>query len=117
MTTAVLMFWTIDYLCLAALVAGALLVVVFRNLNSSVMALSAVGTVLTVLFIVLGAPDDALSQIVVGAVALPTLYLVAIGKARSAVQPAEEESLGEEEGSGGEGSGAAGQVRGSDVSA
>jgi hypothetical protein len=39
-------FWAIDYLCLGVLVVAAILVVLFRNLNSSVMALSALGTVL-----------------------------------------------------------------------
>jgi energy-converting hydrogenase B subunit D len=47
-----------------------------------VMALSAAGTVMSLLFVVLGAPDDAHSEIVVGAIALPALYLVAIGKTR-----------------------------------
>jgi uncharacterized MnhB-related membrane protein len=56
-----------------------------------------VGTVLTVLFVVLGAPDDAHSEIVVGAIALPTLYLVAIGKARAAVEEATEDDLEEED--------------------
>jgi len=32
---------------------------------------------------VLGAPDVAHSEVVVGAIALPVLYLVAIGKART----------------------------------
>ena len=44
------------------------------------MALSALGTVMSVLFVVLGAPDDAHSEVVVGAIALPVLYLIAIGK-------------------------------------
>ncbi|MDQ6649493.1 MAG: DUF4040 domain-containing protein, partial [Actinomycetota bacterium] len=50
-----------------------------------VMALSALGTLLSVLFVVLGAPDDAHSEVVVGAIALPILYLVTIGKTRSDV--------------------------------
>jgi uncharacterized MnhB-related membrane protein len=89
--------WAIDYLCLALILACALFLVVARNLNAAVVALSGVGTVLTVLFIVLGAPDDAHSEIVVGAIALPTLYLVAIGKARAAVEEATEDDLGEED--------------------
>jgi hypothetical protein len=35
--------------------------------------------------VVLGAPDVAHSEVVVGAIALPVLYLVAIGKARTDV--------------------------------
>jgi hypothetical protein len=38
-----------------------------------------------VLFVVLGAPDDAQAEVVVGAIALPTLYLIAIGKSRTDV--------------------------------
>jgi uncharacterized MnhB-related membrane protein len=87
-------FWVLDYLCLAAILGGALLVLRLPNLNAAVAALSAVGTVLSLLFVVLGAPDDAHSEIVVGAIALPTLYLVAIGKARSHVS--DESELGEQ---------------------
>ena len=92
------MFWAIDYLCLALVLAAGVAVIRVKNLNAAVMALSAIGTVLTVLFVVLGAPDDAHSEIVVGAIALPTLYLIAIGKARVAVQSSQEASLGEEAG-------------------
>jgi energy-converting hydrogenase B subunit D len=78
-------FWILDFLCLAGVLAAAVLVVRLRNLNGAVMALSAVGTVLSLLFVILGAPDDAHSEVVVGAIALPTLYLVAIGKTRTDV--------------------------------
>ena len=78
-------FWALDYLLLALILAAAVLVVALRNLSGAVMALSAVGTMLSVLFVVLGAPDDAHSEVVVGAIALPVLYLVAIGKARTDV--------------------------------
>lgn len=91
-------FWLLDYLCLAAILAAGVLVVRLRNLNGAVAALSAVGTVLTLLFVVLGAPDDAHSEVVVGAIALPVLYLIAIGKTRTDVTDRGE--LGEEEDSG-----------------
>ena len=78
-------FWALDYLLLALMLAAAVLVVRLRNLNGAVMALSAVGTLLSVSFVVLGAPDVAHSEVVVGAIALPVLYLVAIGKARGDV--------------------------------
>jgi energy-converting hydrogenase B subunit D len=78
-------FWALDDLCLVLVLAAAVMVVRSRNLNAAVMALSAVGTVLTLLFVVLGAPDDALSEVVVGTIALPTLYLIAIGKTRTDV--------------------------------
>jgi energy-converting hydrogenase B subunit D len=89
-------FWIVDYLCLAALLVSAVLVVVLRNLNGAVMALSALGTTLAVLFVVLGAPDVAQSEVVVGAIALPVLYLIAIGKIRADVR--DEAELGENEG-------------------
>lgn len=78
-------FWVLDYLLLALILTSAVLVVRLRNLNGAVMALSAAGTLLAVLFIVLGAPDVAHSEVVVGAIALPVLYLVAIGKSRTMV--------------------------------
>lgn len=87
------MFWVIDYACLAAILACAVAVVRIRNLNGAVMALSGVGTILSLLFVVLGAPDDAQAEVVVGAIALPTLYLIAIGKVRTAVN--DEGDLGE----------------------
>ncbi len=91
-------FWVLNLLCLAAVLVAAVLVVTLENLNASVMALSAVGTVLALLFVVLDAPDVAHSQVVVGAIALPVLYLLAIGKTRLVVEEAPElgEELGEE---------------------
>lgn len=79
------MFWVIDYACLAGILACALVVVLTPDLNGAVMALSGVGTILSLLFVVLGAPDDAHAEVVVGAIALPTLYLIAIGKIRTAL--------------------------------
>jgi uncharacterized MnhB-related membrane protein len=87
-------FWILDYLLIVLALASAVLVVRLRNLNGAVMALSGVGTMLSVLFVVLGAPDVAHSEVVVGAIALPVLYLVAIGKARTVI---DEPDLGETE--------------------
>jgi energy-converting hydrogenase B subunit D len=78
-------FWVLDYLCLAGILVSAALVVRLCNLNGAVMALSGIGTMLTLLFVLLGAPDVAHSEVVVGAIALPVLYLVAIGKTRTDV--------------------------------
>jgi energy-converting hydrogenase B subunit D len=89
-------FWALDYACLIAIVVAAVLVVRIRSLAGAAMALSALGTVFSVLFVVLGAPDDAQAEVVVGAIALPTLYLIAIGKSRTDVSDAGE--LGEPEG-------------------
>ena len=88
------MFWLIDYLLVGLVVTTAILVVRIVNLGGAVMALSAMGVALSLLFVVLGAPDDAHAEIVVGAIALPTLYLIAIGKIRTAV--ADEPELGED---------------------
>lgn len=88
-------FWILDYLCLAAILASAVAVVLLRNLNGAVMGLSAMGTILALLFVVLGAPDVAQSEIAVGAIALPVLYLIAIGKIRTDV--ADRGELGEQE--------------------
>ena len=79
------LFWALDYLVLALIVIAAVLVVKLRNLNGAVMALSGVGTMLSLIFVVLGAPDDAHSEVVVGAIALPALYLIAIAKVRTDV--------------------------------
>lgn len=78
-------FWVLDYLCLAIVTACAALVVSLRSLTGAVMALSAMGTVLGVLFVILAAPDVALAAVVVGAIAQPVLYLIAIGKIRTDV--------------------------------
>ena len=86
-------FWAIDLACLAAILVSAVLVVTIRNLNGAVMALSAVGVVLSLLFVVLGAPDVAHSEVVVGAIAPPVLYLLAIGKGRAEVP--DRDDLGE----------------------
>ena len=94
-------FWILDLGCLAAILVAAVLVVRLRNLNGAVMALSAVGTVLSLTFVILGAPDVAHSQVVVGAIALPVLYLIAIGKTRADIPDRGE--LGEEESDDGRG--------------
>jgi energy-converting hydrogenase B subunit D len=78
-------FWLLDYLLVALVVACAVLVVTIKNLSGAVMALSAMGTVLGVLFVVLAAPDVAHAEVIVGAIALPVLYLVALGKLRTDV--------------------------------
>jgi len=85
----------LDYLILALLVMSALLVLWLRNLNGAAMALSATGTLLAVLFVVLGAPDVAHAEVAVGAIALPVLYLVAIGKSRTVVDDPELGETGE----------------------
>jgi uncharacterized MnhB-related membrane protein len=87
--------WILDYLCLGIIVAAAVLVTILRNLSGSVMALSALGTAASVLFLVLAAPDVAQAEVVVGTIALPVLYLIAIGKLRTDVP--DRGGLGEDE--------------------
>ena len=92
-------FWVLDYLVLALILGSAVVVVRITNLPGATMALSAVGTFLAVLFVVLGAPDDAHSEVVVGAIALPVLYLAAIAKVRAHVlDEGELREEGEDEG-------------------
>lgn len=79
-------FWVLDISCLVAVLGCAVLVVNVRNLAGAAMSLSAMGMVLTLVFVVLGAPDDAHSEAVVGAIALPAVYLIAIGKVRADVR-------------------------------
>jgi uncharacterized MnhB-related membrane protein len=92
-------FWVLDYLVLAVILGSAVLVLRIANLPGATMALSAVGTFLSLLFVVLGAPDDAHSEVVVGAIALPVLYLAAIAKVRAHVlDEGELREEGEDEG-------------------
>lgn len=88
-------FWIIDLLCLAVILASAVLVVSLRNRIASVIALSAMGTTLGLLFVVLNAPDVAHAEIVVGSIATPVLYLIAVSKIRTDVpeQEASNESV------------------------
>ncbi|HEX2902597.1 MAG TPA: DUF4040 domain-containing protein [Jatrophihabitans sp.] len=78
-------FWTIDLLCLLMILLSAVLVLTLRNRVASVLALSGLGTGLGLLFVVLAAPDVAHAEIIVGTIATPTLYLIAISKLRADV--------------------------------
>lgn len=77
--------WALDLLCLAGILASAVLVIALANPLPAVMALSAMGTILGTLFVILAAPDVALAEVVVGAIATPVLYLIALGKIRTDV--------------------------------
>ncbi|MDQ4058172.1 MAG: DUF4040 domain-containing protein [Actinomycetota bacterium] len=61
---------------------GALGLVTTRDPVSQAIAASFYGLLLAVLFFVFQAPDVALSQIVVGAVATPLMILLALAKVR-----------------------------------
>ena len=62
---------------------GATATVLTRDLVRLAMVSSTYGVTLVVLFVVLQAPDVALSELVVGAVALPLVVLVAVVLQRS----------------------------------
>lgn len=62
---------------------GATAVVLSRDVLRMVVVNGMYGLVLAVLFVVLGAPDVALSMLVVGAVGYPLVILVAVARSRS----------------------------------
>ena len=67
---------------LVLVAAGATMVVLTRVPARQVIALSVYGLLLAVLFLAFQAPDVALSELTVGAVALPILLLLALAKVR-----------------------------------
>jgi energy-converting hydrogenase B subunit D len=74
-----------DLLQVTALVlvaAGAVLVVRTRDRTRLVLVLSVYGLLLAILFFVFQAPDVTLSELTVGAIALPLILLLAIAKVR-----------------------------------
>ena len=75
----------VDALQVTALVlvaAGATLVVRTRERVRLVLVLSVYGLLLAILFFAFQAPDVALSELTVGAIALPLILLLAIAKVR-----------------------------------
>jgi energy-converting hydrogenase B subunit D len=77
--------WLMDTLQVAALVlvaAAATAVVLVREPVRQVVVLSGYGLMLAVLFLVFQAPDVTLSELSVGAIALPILVLLALMKVR-----------------------------------
>lgn len=70
------------------LMVGAMgtVVVLTRNPLAQAMVASFYGLTLGILFLVFQAPDVALSQIVVGAVALPLMILLALAKVRGGAE-------------------------------
>lgn len=70
----------VTILVLAA--AGATVVVLTRVPARQVIALSVYGLLLAILFMAFQAPDVTLSELTVGAVALPIMLLLALAKVR-----------------------------------
>ena len=73
---------TLQIVLLVLVAAGALVVVRTKDRVRLVIVLSVYGILLAVLFFAFQAPDVALSEITVGAVALPLILLLAIAKVR-----------------------------------
>jgi energy-converting hydrogenase B subunit D len=90
MTVAVVTRYTVpvdmmDALQLVILIlvaAGATAVVLIRERIRQVLALSVYGVLLAVLFLAFQAPDVTLSELTVGAVALPIVLLLTLAKIR-----------------------------------
>jgi uncharacterized MnhB-related membrane protein len=77
---------TLQVTVLVLVAAGATVVVRTRTRVRQVLALSVYGMLLAILFLVFQAPDVALSELTVGAVALPIILLLAIAKVRKREQ-------------------------------
>lgn len=73
---------TLQVTVLVLVAAGATIVVRTRTRVRQVLALSVYGMLLAILFFVFQAPDVTLSELTVGAVALPIILLLAIAKVR-----------------------------------
>lgn len=67
---------------LVLVAAGATVVALTRAPTRQVIALSVYGLLLAILFMAFQAPDVTLSELTVGAVALPILLLLALAKVR-----------------------------------
>jgi|ERR671936_552293 uncharacterized MnhB-related membrane protein len=71
---------------------AALGVVLTRDPTNQAITLSFYGILLALLFFIFQAPDVALSQLVIGAVALPLMILLTLAKARRNAEEAERKS-------------------------
>lgn len=71
--------------------ASGLIVVCTRDVMKQVLALSFYGIVMALAFFFFQAPDVALSQVVVGAVALPLMIMLALSRMKFRQQASEQE--------------------------
>lgn len=72
----------LQLVALAAVAATGTVTVLVRDPSRQVVVAGFFGLALAILFFVLGAPDVALSQIVVSAVAVPVMALLALARFR-----------------------------------
>jgi energy-converting hydrogenase B subunit D len=73
---------TLQVVVLVLVAAGATAVVLTREPVRQVIVLSSYGLMLALLFLVFQAPDVTLSELTIGAVALPILLLLTLAKVR-----------------------------------
>ena len=72
----------LELLCYLLVAAGGTAVVLTRDPKRQALVQSLYGMILTLLFMVLQAPDVALSEVAVGAAALPLMILVTLANIR-----------------------------------
>jgi uncharacterized MnhB-related membrane protein len=80
--------------CLLAVAVAGTLTVLTRDPLRQAVASAVLGLALAVLFLAFGAPDVALSQIVVAGVALPVMVLLTLAKLRTDARERDEEQAG-----------------------
>ena len=85
-TVPTVMMQALQITLLVLVAAGATAVVLIRAQVRQVLMLSVYGVLLAVLFLAFQAPDVTLSELVVGAVALPIILLLTLAKVRKREQ-------------------------------
>jgi energy-converting hydrogenase B subunit D len=85
-TVPVVMMQALQITLLVLVAAGATAVVLIKAGIRQVLMLSIYGVLLAVLFLAFQAPDVTLSELVVGAVALPIILLLTLAKVRKREQ-------------------------------
>jgi energy-converting hydrogenase B subunit D len=75
-------FEILNTILIIGLLVSAVIVVRVRGMVNAVIAFSATGIFLTLLFLQMQAPDVALSEAAVGAVAFPMVILISLAKIR-----------------------------------
>lgn len=82
---------------LTLVLAGAVAVVLTRRPSRQAVTLSAYGLVLALMFMVLQAPDVALSQVAIGTAVVPLIVVLAIRKVESVRSEQAESRRGQDE--------------------
>ena len=77
------MFEALNLIFIIGLLVSAVMVVRVRRVIDAVLAFSASGIFLTLIFFQMQAPDVALSEAAVGAVAIPMVLLISLAKIRA----------------------------------